>query len=125
MTKQAVATDRVAPAVGPFSAAIISNGVFYASGQIALDPETARLTGDDVAEQTRQVFRNLVAVLEAAGKSLTDVVKATVHLADMADFAAMNAVYAEHFELPFPARTTTQAAALPLGALVEIDLIAH
>lgn len=125
MTKQVVATDRIAPAVGPFSAAIISNGVFYSSGQIALDPATGRLCGDDVAEQTRQVFRNLVAVLEAGGKSLTDVVKATVYLADMADFAVMNAVYAEHFEQPFPARTTTQAAALPLGALVEIDVVAH
>lgn len=125
MTKQVVATDKVAPAVGPFSAAIISSGVFYSSGQIALDPATGRLAGNDVAEQTRQVFRNLAAVLEAGGKSLANVVKATVYLADMADFGAMNAVYAEHFEQPFPARTTTQAAALPLGALVEIDLVAQ
>jgi 2-iminobutanoate/2-iminopropanoate deaminase len=125
MTKQVVATDKVAPAVGPFSAAIISNGILYSSGQIALDPATARFSGDDVAEQTRQVFRNLAAVLEAGGKSLADVVKATVYLADMADFGAMNAVYAEHFEKPFPARTTTQAAALPLGALVEIEVVAQ
>lgn len=125
MTKQAVATNRIAPAVGPFSAAIISNGVLYSSGQIALDPATGRFCGNEVAEQTRQVFRNLAAVLDAGGKSLADVVKATVYLADMADFGAMNAVYAEHFEQPFPARTTTQAAALPLGALVEIDVVAQ
>jgi len=125
MTKQAVATDRIAPPVGPFSAAIIANGVLYASGQIALDPATGRLSGADVAGQTRQVFRNLVAVLGAGGRSLADVVKANVYLADMSDFGAMNAVYAEHFEQPFPARTTTQAAALPLGALVEIEVIAQ
>ncbi len=125
MTKEAVATDRIAPPVGPFSAAIISGGLLYSSGQIALDPATARLSGADVAGQTRQVFRNLTAVLEAGGRSLADVVKANVYLADMADFGAMNAVYAEHFEQPFPARTTTQAAALPLGALVEIDVIAR
>ena len=125
MTKQVVATDRIAPAVGPFSAAIISNGVFYSSGQIALDLATGHLSGADVAGQTRQVFRNLAAVLEAGGRSLADVVKANVYLADMADFGAMNAVYAEHFEQPFPARTTTQAAALPLGALVEIEVVAQ
>ena len=125
MTRQVVATDRTAPPVGPFSAAIISRGVFYSSGQIALDPGTGRLTGTDVAGQTRQVFRNLGAVLDAAGKSLADVVKANVYLADMADFAEMNAIYAEHFERPFPARTTIQAAALPLGALVEIEVIAE
>lgn len=123
--KQAIATDRIAPAVGPFSAAILSGGILYSSGQIALDRATSRLSGNDVAEQTRQVFRNLAALLEAGGKSLADVVKVNGHLADMGDFAAMNDVYAEHFEQPYPARTTAQAAALPLGALVEIDVVAH
>ncbi len=125
MTRLVVATDKIAPAVGPFSAGIISNGLFYSSGQIALDPKTARLLEGDVTAQTVQVLRNLSFVLEAAGKSLADVVKTNVYLADMGDFVAMNAAYAKFFEAPFPARTTIQAAALPLGALVEIEIVAQ
>ncbi len=125
MTRQIIATDRIAPAVGPFSAAVIVNGTLYSSGQIALDPETARLVAGDVADQTRQVLRNLACVLEAAGRTLSDVVKANVYLADMDDFAAMNDAYERHFEAPFPARTTIQAAGLPLGALVEIEIVAQ
>lgn len=125
MTRQAVATGKLAPAVGPFSAAVIVNGMLYSSGQIALDPETAELVTGDVADQTRQVLRNLECVLEAAGRTLADVVKANVYLADMNDFAAMNAAYERHFEVPFPARTTIQAARLPLGALVEIEIVAQ
>ncbi len=83
MTRQIVATEKIVPAVGPFSAAVISNGTLYSSGQIALDSGTANLVGADVADQTRQVFRNLAFVLEAAGKSFSDVVKANVYLADM------------------------------------------
>ncbi len=124
MSKQIVSTDKLAPAVGPFSAALVSNGVLYSSGQVALDPDTAKLTGEDVAAQTHRVLKNIQIVLQAAGKSLADIVKTTVYLADMREFAAMNAVYAEYFKEPYPARTTTQAAALPLGALVEIDVIA-
>ncbi len=125
MTRQNISTNKIAPPVGPFSAAVVVNGTFYSSGQIALDPETARLVEGDVADQTRQVLRNLQCVLEAAGRTLADVVKANVYLADMDDFAAMNAVYEGHFETPFPARTTIQAARLPLGALVEIEIVAE
>ena len=125
MTRQAVATDRTAPAIGPFSMAVIAHGMFYSSGQVALDPKTGRLVAGDVAYQTRQVLRNLACVLEAAGRTLADVVKANVYLADMNDFVAMNAEYESHFEAPFPARTTIEAARLPLGALVEIEIIAQ
>ena len=125
MTKLIVTTDKLAPAVGPFSAAVIVDGTLYASGQIALDPETAQLVDGDVADQTRQVLRNIECVLDAAGSSLADVVKANVYLADMNDFAAMNAAYQAHFDAPYPARTTIQAARLPLGALVEIEVIAR
>jgi len=124
MARQIVSTNKLAPAVGPFSTPIVSNGLLLSSGQVALDPETARLTGGDVAGQTHRVMKNLQIVLEAAGKSLADVVKSTVYLADMGDFAAMNAVYGEYFKPPYPARTTIQAAALPLGALVEIEVMA-
>ena len=124
MTKQIVATDRLAAPLGPFSAAVIANGMIYSSGQVALDPATAQLVAGDVADQTRQVLRNIAFVLDAAGCSLDDVVKANVYLADMDDFMAMNAVYEGHFEQPFPARTTIQAAKLPLGALVEIEIVA-
>ena len=125
MTRLVVATEKIAPAVGPFSAGIISNGVLYSSGQIALDPKTSQLVNGDVTAQTVQVLINLSFVLQAAGKSLTDVVKTNVYLTDMGDFVAMNAAYAKFFEAPFPARTTIQAAALPLGALVEIEIVAQ
>ena len=125
MTRQAVSSDKIAPAVGPFSAAVIAGGFLYSSGQIALDPLTGRLIDGDVAQQTGQVFRNLETVLAAAGKSFSDVIKTNVYLADMRDFSAMNEVYGENFEAPYPARTTIQAAALPLGALVEIEVIAE
>ncbi len=125
MTRQIVATDRIAPAVGPFSAAVVLNGTLYSSGQIALDPGTGKLVTGDVADQTCQVLRNLQCVLEAAERTLADVVKANVYLADMNDFAAMNAAYERHFEAPFPARTTIEAARLPLGALVEIEIVAQ
>jgi 2-iminobutanoate/2-iminopropanoate deaminase len=124
MTRQIVATDRLAPALGPFSAAVTANGMLYSSGQVALDPATAQLVAGGVADQTSQVLRNIACVLEAAGCSLADVIKANVYLADMSDFDAMNAAYERHFEAPFPARTTIQAARLPLGALVEIEAIA-
>ena len=125
MAKQIVMTDRLAPAVGPFSAAVIVDGTLYSSGQIALDPQTGQLVDGGLTDQTSQVLRNIACVLEAAGCGLADVVKANIYLADMSDFAAMNAVYESHFEAPFPARTTVQAAKLPLGALVEIEVIAR
>jgi len=119
-----VATGHAPRAIGPYSQAIVADGAVYTAGQVALDPQTGELVGDTVAEQTEQVLRNLTAVLVAAGSSLGQVVKTTVYLADMADFAAMNDVYAKWFGGHRPARSTVQAAGLPKGARVEIDAIA-
>jgi len=124
MGKQTVATENAPAPVGPYSQAVVANGFVFASGQAALDPETGKLIGQDVAEQTERVLRNLRAVLEAAGSGLDRVVKSNVYLADMNDFAAMNEVYGRFFAREHPARTTVQAAGLPLGALVEIEMIA-
>ena len=123
-TLNPVATDKAPKAIGPYSQAIVSDDTVYTAGQVALDPKTGELVGATVAEQTEQVFQNLTAVLAAAGSSLGQVVKTTVYLADMADFGAMNEVYARHFGGHRPARSTVQAAGLPKGARVEIDAIA-
>lgn len=112
--------------VGPYSHAAAGGGsdLVYLSGQTPIDPATGELVGGGIEAQARQVFRNLRAVLDAAGLALDDVVKANVYLIDMADFAAVNAVYAETFSLPYPARTTVAVAGLPRGARVEIELVA-
>ena len=120
-----VHTEWAPAAIGPYSQAVAAGGFLFSAGQIGLVPETGQLAADDVVGQARQVFRNLAAVLEAAGVGLADVVKTTVYLADMADFPAVNAVYAEHFSEPYPARSTVAAAGLPKGALVEIDVVAR
>src|ERR1700678_3092498 len=125
MTRRTVSTDKIAPAVGPFSAAVWAGELLYLSGQVGVDPASDALVGDDVAAQTAQIFKNAQVVLEAAGKSLNDVVKANVYLANMADFTAMNAAYATFFAKPYPARTTIGVAALPLGAKVEIEFVAR
>ncbi len=125
MGRIAITTDRIAPPAGPFSPAIRVGDVVYVSGQVAQDPATGLLVTGDVARQTEQIFRNIREVLEAAGKSSADVVRVSVFLTDIRDFAAMNAVYQQQFEPPYPARTTVAVAALPLGAAVEVDLIAH
>jgi 2-iminobutanoate/2-iminopropanoate deaminase len=119
-----VATDQAPKAIGPYSQAVEANGVIYTAGQVALDPQSGELVGHTVAEQTEQVLKNLGAVLAAAGASLQDVVKTTVYLADMGEFAAMNEVYARHFGRHKPARSTVQAARLPKDARVEIDAVA-
>ncbi|HEV8263496.1 MAG TPA: RidA family protein [Gemmatimonadales bacterium] len=119
-----VATDAAPKAVGPYSQAIVTDGWVFTAGQVALDPTSGELLGTTTAEQTEQVLRNLQAVLAAAGTSLGNVVKTTVYLADMADFMQMNEVYAKHFGAHKPARSTVQAAGLPKGARVEIDVIA-
>lgn len=119
-----VSTDRAPKAIGPYSQAIVADNVVYTAGQVALDPQSGELVGKTVAEQTDQALKNITAVLAAAGSSLGQVVKTTVYLADMADFAAMNDVYAKHFGGHRPARSTVQAAGLPKGARVEIDAIA-
>jgi 2-iminobutanoate/2-iminopropanoate deaminase len=120
-----VSTEQAPKAIGPYSQAIVSDGTVFTAGQIALDPKTGALVGTTTAEQTEQVFKNLEAILETAGSSLALVVKTTVYLLDMADFPAMNEVYAKHFGAHKPARTTIQAAALPKAARVEIDAIAR
>jgi len=120
-----VATEAAPKAIGPYSQAIVAGGFVFTAGQVALDPRTAELVGRTTAEQTEQVMKNLTAVLAAAGATLGDVVKTTVYLADMADFAAMNEVYAKHFGAHKPARSTVQAAGLPKGARVEIDVVAR
>ena len=112
-------------AVGPYSHAVVAADLLYLSGQTPIDPATGALVDGDVETQTRRVFANLAAVLSAAGLGLEDVVKCNVYLVDMADFAAMNAAYAQAFTEPFPARTTVAVAALPLGARVEIEAVAQ
>jgi 2-iminobutanoate/2-iminopropanoate deaminase len=119
-----IETERAPRALGPYSQALVAGSFVYTAGQIALDPLTGELTGGDVAMQTDVVLRNLTAVLEAAGTTLGRVVKTTVYLADMADFGAMNEVYARHFGDHKPARSTVQAARLPKDARVEIDAVA-
>jgi 2-iminobutanoate/2-iminopropanoate deaminase len=119
-----VHTEGAPAAIGPYSQAIVANGIVYTAGQIALDPRTMEVTGVSVAEQTERVFANLKAVLDAAGTSLDRVVKTTCFLADMADFAAMNEVYAKHFGDHKPARSTVAAAGLPKNVRVEIECVA-
>jgi len=122
--KTEVKSDRAPKAVGPYAQAIIAGGYVFCSGQIPLDPVAGKIVEGGIEVQTRQVLTNLKAVLEAAGSSLDHVVKCTVMITDMADFAAMNKVYAEFFKAPFPARATFQVAGLAMKAMVEIDCIA-
>jgi len=124
MRKQSVVTEAAPAPAGPYSQAVVANGFVFASGQIARDPETGEFVGEDVAGQTERVMLNLRAVLEAAGSRLDLVVKSNVFLADMNDFAAMNETYGRFFPENPPARTTVQAARLPLDVLVEIEMIA-
>lgn len=114
-----------AVAVGPYSHAVEAGEFLYLSGQTPLDPATGKLVADDVALQTRQCFKNLFAVLAAADMTQAHVVKVNVFLTDMADFGRMNEVYREQFESPYPARSTIGVAALPLGARVEIEMVAR
>jgi 2-iminobutanoate/2-iminopropanoate deaminase len=123
--RQVVTTDAAPKAIGPYSQAIVVDGWVFCSGQIPLDPRSGQMVDGDVGSQTRQVFANLKHVLAAAGIGFDAVVKTTVYLADMDDFAAMNDVYATMFAAPAPARSTIQAARLPRDARVEIDVIAR
>jgi 2-iminobutanoate/2-iminopropanoate deaminase len=122
--REIVSTDKAPGAIGPYSQAIKTGGMVYCSGQIPIDPETGEFVSNDIAEQTEQVLKNLTAVLEAGGTNLGNVVKTTVFLADMSDFAAMNEVYGRYFNDNKPARATVQAARLPRDAKVEIECIA-
>ena len=121
---QLVATDKAPKAIGPYSQAIVANGWVFTAGQVALDPATMELVPGDVTAQAERVFDNLTAVLTAAGSGFDRVIKATVYLADMGDFAAVNAVYAKRFGDHRPARSTVAVRTLPKQALVEIDLVA-
>ena len=124
MSRETVQTDRAPKAIGPYTQAIKANGFVYTAGQIAIAPETGDFVEGGISAQTRRVLNNLGAVLEAAGTSFDQVVKATVFLRHMSDFTAMNDVYSEYLGNAKPARSTIAAAELPRGALVEIDLVA-
>jgi 2-iminobutanoate/2-iminopropanoate deaminase len=121
---ESIQTDRAPQAIGPYSQAIKANGFIFASGQIPLDPATMRIVEGGIEEQTGRVLDNLKAVLEAAESSLDRVVKTTVYLADMGEFAAMNEIYARYFGATKPARATVQVARLPRDVKVEIDVVA-
>jgi 2-iminobutanoate/2-iminopropanoate deaminase len=123
--RQAVATDKAPKAIGPYSQGIRAGNLLFVSGQVPIDPATGALVEGDIATQTHRVMRNLAAILEAAGASMDHVLRCTVYLADMNDFAAMNEVYGSYFSQPAPARATIQAVRLPKDARVEIDLIAE
>lgn len=122
---RSIHTDDAPAAIGPYSQAIEAGGFLFSAGQIALVPGTGEMVEGGVEAQARQVFSNLAGVLAGADLGFRDVVKTTVYLADMGDFAAVNDVYGEHFAEPYPARSTVAAAGLPKGALVEIDVIAR
>lgn len=119
-----IQTDNAPHAIGPYSQAIVAEGLIFTAGQIPLDPKSGELVGGDIREQTRRVLENLSAILDASGASLKSVVKTTVFLADMGEFAAMNEVYTTFFNEHKPARSTVQAARLPRDVKVEIDAIA-
>lgn len=124
MSRTVIHTESAPAAVGPYSQAIVANGFVFTAGQVALIPGEGKLVDGGIQEQTRQALSNLKAVLEAAGSSLGQVVKTTVFLQDMNDFAAMNGVYAEFFGENPPARSAVQVAKLPLGSLVEVEAVA-
>lgn len=122
--KEIVATDRGPKAIGPYSQAVKANGLVFVSGQIAIDPQTQQIVPGDIAQQTTRVMENLKGIVEAAGSSMGQVVKTSVFLADMNDFAAMNEVYGRYFASAPPARATVQVSRLPKDVRVEIELIA-
>jgi len=122
--RQTVSTNAAPKAIGPYSQAVVYNGVAYLSGQVALDPATGQIVEGDISAQTDRVLQNIKAVLEACGASLGSVLKTTVFLRDMGDFSKMNEVYGRYFNEKPPARSTVQAARLPRDVAVEIDAIA-
>ena len=122
---QAISAPAAPAAVGPYSQALVVGDWLFLSGQIPLDPVTGHMIAGEIGDLTRRVLENIRAVLEAGGSSFDRVVKTTIYLADMADFQAMNVVYATYFQDPLPARSTIQAAALPRGARIKIDVIAR
>jgi reactive intermediate/imine deaminase len=123
MSRSAIATDLAPAAIGPYSQAVRSGNTVFLSGQIPLDPATGQLVEGDIALQARRVFDNLQAVCQAAGGSLDQVMRVGIYLTDLGDFAAVNAVMADYFRAPYPARSTIEVAGLPRGARVEVDAI--
>lgn len=122
--KMQIATDKAPAALGPYSQAIMAGDTLYASGQVPIDPATGDLAGDTIEVQAKQVFENLRQVLAAAGMDFANVVKTTVFLTDLANFATVNEIYAGYFVEPYPARSCVQIAALPKGSLLEVELVA-
>ena len=123
MSRQIINTEKAPAAIGPYSQAVRAGNTVYFSGQIPLDPATGELVSADIATEARRVFDNLRAVSEAAGGSLDHVVRIGIYLTDLSDFAAVNAVMADYFKAPYPARSTIQVSALPRGARVEVDAV--
>ena len=124
MTKQTIASSGAPTAIGPYSPAVRAGQLLFVSGQVPLDPATGQMVDGGIAEQTRRVLDNVGALLTAGGRSFADVVRTTIFLADMNDFAAVNEIYGQYFSEPYPARATVQVARLPKDARVEIDAIA-
>lgn len=120
-----ISTNKAPLAIGPYSQAIVTGNLVFASGQIAINPETNEVAEGGIETQTRQVLTNITNLLEAAGTSISKVVKTTVFMADMADFATVNSIYAEYFTEPYPARSAVAVKSLPKGVLIEIEVIAE
>lgn len=125
MAKKIIATKQAPAAVGPYSQGVRAGKLLFTAGQIPLDPESGELVGGDIATQTHQVMKNIQAILASAGASLEDVVKTTIFLQDMDDFTQMNGVYGSYFKGDPPARSTVQVSRLPLGAAIEIEVVAR
>ena len=123
MARIPISTDQAPAAIGPYSQAVRRGGFLFLSGQIPLDPATGQIVEGDISAQTRRVFDNLRAVVTAAGGSFDDIVRVGIYVTDLGDFAAVNAVMAENFQAPFPARSTIEVSGLPRGARVEVDAI--
>lgn len=124
MSKRAIHTEKAPAAIGPYSQAVKAGNTIYVSGQLPIDPATGEFAGIDIVSQTRQSLTNIQNILKEAGADMSNVVKTTVLLSDIGDFAAMNDIYAEFFKAPYPARAAFQVAALPKSALVEIEVVA-
>lgn len=122
-SKQAINTTQAPAAIGPYSQAVTMDGLLFASGQLPIDPAAGAMVDGDITARAHQVFKNLRAIAETAGCTLEDAVKTTVFLTNLADFQAVNAVYAEYFAAPYPARSAIQVAALPLGSNIEVEAI--
>ena len=123
MTKKTIFTDKAPKAIGPYSQAVSAGGFTFVSGQIAINPESGDLMNTSIQDQAEQVIKNLTAICEEAGGSLSDIVKLTIYITDMNDFAIVNETMHKHFTEPYPARATVEVSALPLGVNVEMDAV--